>query len=595
MTGLIEDHGLIGDLHTAGLVDRDGTIDWLCLPRFDSGACFASLLGNASNGFWRVAPVGAGQASRRSYRGNTLILEHVWDMPGGSVKVIDFMPPGSVQHDLVRIVEGLSGTVTMRSELRLRFDYGRSVPWVHRLDGMIVGVAGPDSVALHSDVPTYGRSLTTYSDFSVSAGDHVCFVLAWNPSHLSPPEPVDPLDALADTEQFWTSWADQCSYDGPYRDAVMRSLLTLKALTYAPTGGIVAAPTTSLPESIGGVRNWDYRYCWLRDSAFTLDAFIRTGYVDEARSWRDWLIRAVGGNPGDLQIMYGLGGERRLAEHELDWLGGYESSRPVRVGNSAAHQVQLDVYGEVIDTLARAYQHGLPLERHTWGLLEKLLVYLDRSWVEPDEGIWEIRGQRRDFVYSKVMAWVAVDRAVQTIHTAGRPGQVGRWKALRATIHDDILKKGFDTDRNTFTQAYGHAELDASLLRIPLVGFLAPDDPRVIGTVDAVRRELSLDSGLVLRYRTEHGVDGLPGDEGAFLACTFWLVEALHVTGRRDQARDLFEHVLSLRNDLGLLAEEYDPRSGRMVGNFPQAFSHIPLVAAAHLLAELPGPATGLA
>ncbi|WP_053202379.1 glycoside hydrolase family 15 protein [Jiangella muralis] len=593
MTGLIEDHGIIGDLHTAALVDRDGTIDWLCLPRFDSAACFASLLGTGKNGFWRLAPMGAGQADRRWYRGDTLILEHVWDTPGGSVKVIDFMPESTGEHDVVRIVEGLSGRVTMHSELRLRFDYGRSVPWMHRADGLVVGVAGPDSVALHTEVPTYGRSLTTHSDFTVGAGERVSFVLAWGPSHHPHSRPVDALRALDETERFWTEWSGRCKYDGPYRDAVVRSLITLKALTYQPTGGIVAAPTTSLPESIGGVRNWDYRYCWLRDSAFTLDALIRSGYVDEARAWRDWLIRAIGGNPSDLQIMYGLSGERRLPEYEIDWLAGYEGSRPVRVGNAAAEQLQIDVYGEVIDTLARARQHGLPLERHVWALQEKLLEHLEGAWSGPDEGIWEIRGERRHFVHSKVMAWVAADRAVATLEDDGAPGHPDRWRALRATIMKDVVAHGYDPDRNTFTQSYDHPALDAALLQIPIVGFLPPDDPRVAGTVDAVAKELSTDSGLVLRYRTEHEIDGLPGDEGAFLACSFWLVEALHLTGRTERARDLFEHLLSLRNDLGLLAEEYDPRSGRMVGNFPQALSHIPLVTAAYLLSDVEGPATG--
>ncbi|TDD96387.1 glycoside hydrolase family 15 protein [Jiangella asiatica] len=593
MTGLIEDHGIIGDLHTAGLVDRDGTIDWLCLPRFDSAACFASLLGTARNGFWRIAPAGGGAADRRGYRGDTLILEHVWDTPTGSVKVIDLMPPSTGQHDVVRIIEGLTGRVAMHSELRLRFDYGRSVPWMHRTDGMIVGVAGPDSVALHCEVPTYGRALTTHSDFTVEAGQQVSFVLAWGPSHRPPAEPADPRRALDETEAFWTDWAGKCTYDGPYREAVLRSLLTLKALTYEPTGGIVAAPTTSLPEGIGGVRNWDYRYCWLRDSAFTLDALIRSGYDDEARHWRDWLIRAIGGNPGDLQIMYGLGGERRLAEYEIDWLSGYEKSQPVRVGNAAAEQLQIDVYGEVIDTLARARQHGLPPERHVWALQEKLMEHLEGAWTGPDEGLWEIRGPRRHFVHSKVMSWVAADRTAREIETYGLPGHRDRWRALRATIMSDVLKNGYDPQRNTFTQSYGHPALDAALLQIPIVGFLPPDDPRVVGTVDAIVDELSLDSGLVLRYRTEHSVDGLPGDEGAFLACAFWLVEALHLTGRTERARDLFEHLLSLRNDLGLLAEEYDPRIGRMVGNFPQALSHIPLVTAAYLLADVPGPATG--
>ncbi|MGH8775543.1 MAG: glycoside hydrolase family 15 protein [Jiangellaceae bacterium] len=596
MAGLIEDHGLLGDLHTAALVDRDGTVDWLCLPRFDSAACFASLLGDHRHGYWRLAPAGAGDADRRGYRGDTMILEHEWDTPDGTARIVDFMPPGGGKHDLVRIVEGVSGRVHVHSELRLRFDYGRSVPWVHRVDGQVVGISGPDAVGLHTAVPTYGRHLTTHADVTVEAGDQATFVLTWHPSHLPPPEPADPRLSLVATERFWTDWASRCVYNGPYREEVLRSLLTLKALTYAPTGGIVAAPTTSLPENLGGVRNWDYRYCWLRDSAFTLDALIRSGYVDEARAWRDWLLRAIGGNPDDLQIMYGVAGERRLIEYDLDWLPGYERSRPVRVGNAAAEQFQIDVYGEVIDTLSRARAHGLPLERHAWALQEHLVRHLEQCWIEPDEGIWEIRGERRHFVHSKVMAWVAADRIVKAVQEEGfRSHDLDRWRALRATIHAEVCAKGFDAERNTFTQNYGLPHLDASLLQIPIVGFLPPEDPRVVGTVDAVMAELSTDSGLVLRYRTDHDIDGLPGDEGAFLACSFWLVEALYLTGRHDRARELFEHLLSLRNDLGLLAEEYDPRIDRMVGNFPQALSHIPLVTAALLLADVPGPATGRA
>ncbi len=598
MAGLIEDHGLLGDLHTAALVCRDGTIDWLCLPRFDSGACFAALLGDQRHGFWRLAPPGAGNADRRRYRGDTMILEQEWDTPQGGVRVTDFMPPSDGAHDLVRIVEGLSGRVHVHSELRLRFDYGRSIPWVHQVDGQIVGVCGPDAVALRSDTPTYGRDLTTHADVVVAEGERTAFVMTWYPSHLPPPTAAEPDEALDRTERFWLDWASRCTYTGPYREAVLRSLLTLKALTYEPTGGIVAAPTTSLPEHLGGVRNWDYRYGWLRDSAFTLDALIRSGYVDEARAWRDWLLRSIGGNPADLQIMYGVAGERRLVENELPWLPGYESSRPVRVGNAAADQLQIDVYGEVIDTLSRARGHGLPLERHAWALQGHLLRRLEERWEEPDEGIWEIRGPRRHFVHSKVMAWVAVDRLVQDdpkYDMRMRPGDLDRWRALRATIHAEVCAKGFDAERNTFLQSYGGRAVDASLLQIPIVGFLPPDDPRVVGTVDAVLAELSTDAGLVLRYRTDHEVDGLPGDEGAFLACSFWLVEALHLIGRRDEARDRFAALLSLRNDLGLLAEEYDPRIDRMVGNFPQALSHIPLVTAALLLSDVAEPPTGRA
>jgi GH15 family glucan-1,4-alpha-glucosidase len=596
MAGLIEDHGLIGDLHTAALVCRDGTIDWLCLPRFDSAACFAALLGDRRHGYWQIAPPGSGAADRRRYRDETLILEHEWDTPDGTVRVTDFMPPSDGSHDVVRIVEGVAGRVHVHSELRLRFDYGRSVPWVHRVDGQVVGVCGPDAVALRADVPTHGHDLTTHADATVSAGDRVTFVLSWYPSHLPVPGPTDPWRALASTERFWCDWAARATYDGPYREAVLRSLLTLKALTYEPTGGIVAAPTTSLPEDIGGVRNWDYRYCWLRDSAFTLDALIRSGYVDEAKAWRDWLLRAIGGNPDDLQVMYGIGGERRMVEYEVDWLPGHQGSRPVRIGNAAADQLQIDVYGEIMDTLCRGRLHGLELERHAWDLQTHLVRHLERRWVEPDDGIWEIRGQRRHFVHSKVMAWVAVDRHVRGIEDAGSTdADLDRWRVLRDTIHAEVCAKGYDAGRNTFTQTYGQPAVDASLLRIPIVGFLPPDDPRVIGTVDAIEADLCTDSGLLLRYRTETDVDGLPGDEGAFLACSFWLVEALHLIGRDGRAQELFEHLLSLRNDLGLLAEQYDPRPARMVGNFPQALSHIPLVTSALLLSATPGPATGRA
>jgi GH15 family glucan-1,4-alpha-glucosidase len=594
MGGRIEDHGLIGDLHTAALVCRDGTIDWLCLPRFDSAACFAALLGDERHGYWQIAPLGAGDADRRRYRGETMILEHEWDTPDGTVRVTDFMPPSDRTHDVVRIVEGISGRVDVHSELRLRFDYGRSIPWVHRVGSHVVGVSGPDAVALHADVPTHGRNLTTHADATVSAGDRIAFAMRWFPSHLPIPLPADAGEALAATERFWTDWAGRSTYDGPYREAVLRSLLTLKTLTYQPTGGIVAAPTTSLPEDIGGVRNWDYRYSWLRDSAFTLDVLIRSGYVEEATAWRDWLLRAIGGNPDDLQVMYGIGGERRLIEYELDWLPGHQGSSPVRVGNAAADQMQIDVYGEIMDTLCRARRQGLELEPHVWALQTHLIRHLERCWGEPDEGIWEIRGQRRHFVHSKVMAWVAVDRLVQGIvETRSSDAQLDRWRALRDTIHAEVCAKGYDAERNTFTQTYGLPAVDASLLQIPLVGFLPPDDPRVIGTIDAVEADLCTESGLVLRYRTETEVDGLPGDEGAFIACSFWLVEALHLIGRVDRARELFDHLLSLRNDLGLLAEEYDPRQGRMVGNFPQALSHIPLVTSALLLSDAPGPATG--
>jgi GH15 family glucan-1,4-alpha-glucosidase len=596
MAGLIEDHGLLSDLHTAALVDRDGTIDWLCLPRFDSGACFASLLGDDRHGYWRLAPAGAGQADRRRYRGDTMILEHEWDTDTGTVRVIDFMPPSDGGHDLIRIVEGVRGQVDVHCALSIRFDYGLAVPWVHREGNELVAVAGPDALVLRSDAPTHGKELTTRAETTVHAGDRIHFVLTWYPSHLDRPEPIDLDDALDRTEAFWTDWVRPGAFRGEYRDAVVRSLLTLKALTFHPTGGVVAAPTTSLPEGIGGVRNWDYRYCWLRDSAFTLDAFLRSGYEEEALAWRDWLFRAVGGNPDDLQIMYGVAGERRLPEYELDWLPGYEDSRPVRIGNAAAKQLQIDIYGAVLDTMSRGRAHGLPLEPHLWSLQEHLIRDLETRWTEPDEGIWEIRAERQHFVHSKVLAWVAVDRLITGIEETGAPStELDRWRTLRSTIHDEVCEKGFDPERNTFTQYYGSTALDAALLQIPIVGFLPPEDPRVVGTVEAVARELCDDHGLVHRYHTDEEIDGLPGGEGAFLACTFWLVEALYLIGQRDRARELYEKVLGLRNDLGLLAEEYDSELGRMVGNFPQALSHIPLVTAAYLLADLPGPGTGRA
>jgi GH15 family glucan-1,4-alpha-glucosidase len=603
----IADYAIIGDLHTAAVVGRDGSVDWLCLPRFDSGACFAALVGTEEHGFWRLAPESGGLATRRRYRENTLILEQEWDTTEGSVRVVDFMPPASREHDIVRIVEGLSGSVRMRSALRLRFDYGRSVPWMHRINDQTVGVVGPDAVALAADVPMYGHDLTTLADFTIEPGQRLSFVLTWYPSHTELPVRVDPVTLLDHTQKLWVDWASRCTYDGPYKSAVVRSLITLKALTYAPTGGIVAAPTTSLPEELGGVRNWDYRYCWLRDAAFTLDALVRGGYIDEAHAWRDWLVRAVGGNPDDLQIMYGVAGERRLLEHELPWLPGYANSRPVRVGNKAAEQLQLDVYGEVVDALTRGRAYGLPPLKTSWELQRHLLRVLSKIWHEPDEGIWEIRGARRDFVHSKVMAWVAVDRMIAAGDEVGHdPAELAEWRELREHIHEDVCVNGFDTGLNSFTQYYGASQLDAALLRIPLVGFLPPDDPRVIGTVDAIRRELSADGGFLLRYphagtpqphSPSHAdvdrVDGLPGGEGVFVACSFWLVEALHVIGRKDEARELYERLLDRRNDVGLLSEELDPKTGQMLGNFPQAFSHVPLVTAAYLLAEMPGPPTG--
>ncbi|MGI5467972.1 glycoside hydrolase family 15 protein [Streptomyces sp. CA-132043] len=588
MAGRIEDYALIGDMQTAALVCRDGTVDWLCLPRFDSPAVFAGLLGTEEHGFWRLGPAAEAEgdpapSDRRRYRGDSLILESEWETPDGTVRVIDFMPPREGAPQLIRIVEGVSGRVPMRSSLRMRFSYGWVVPWVHQVDGRTAAVAGPDSVWFDTTAETHGEDLTTYSDFAVEAGQRITFTMSWQPSHHEQPPLPEPENALAATEDFWREWVAQCTYHGPYRDAVIRSLITLKALTYAPTGGIVAAPTTSLPEDIGGSRNWDYRFTWLRDAAITLSSLLRTGYRDEARAWREWLLRAVAGDPENLQIMYGIAGERELGENELTWLPGYEGSQPVRVGNGAAGQLQLDVYGEVIEALHLAHMTGLARNDYASLLQLKLIRWVEQHWDEPDEGIWEVRGPRRHFVHSKVMTWVAVDRTIKLMESGDVEGPLERWKELRDTIHRDVCEKGYDPERNTFTQSYGSKELDASLLLIPQMGFLPPDDKRVIGTIEAIQRELATPDGFIMRYPTsadagEENVDGLEGDEGAFLACSFWLADDLAMIGRVEEARKLFEKLLSLRNDLGLLAEEWDSESGRQVGNFPQAFSHVPLI-----------------
>ncbi|MFD7896146.1 glycoside hydrolase family 15 protein [Streptomyces sp. NPDC059743] len=588
MTQRIEDYALIGDLQTAALVGRNGSIDWLCLPRFDSAACFAALLGDEENGHWRIAPAGAGDCTRRGYLGETLVLESVWETPAGTVKVIDFMPQRDVAPDIVRIIEGVSGSVEMNATLRLRFDFGSVVPWMRREEGHRLAIAGPDSIWLRSEpaVKTWGQHFSTRSSFTVGAGERVAFVLTWHPSHEERPPLTDPFEALAQCLEDWAIWSARCRYEGPNRAAVMRSLITLKALTYGPTGGIVAAPTTSLPEELGGVRNWDYRYCWLRDSTLTLGALLSVGYLEEAAAWRDWLLRAVAGDPADLQIMYGLAGERRLPESELSWLSGYAGSSPVRTGNSAVDQLQLDVYGEVIDSFHVSRTSGLPPKPHAWSLELTLLSFLESKWREPDEGLWEVRGPRRHFVHSKVMAWVAADRAVRTLERNPHfSGKADRWRAMRDEVHREVCERGYDPERNTFTQSYGSTELDAATLLIPRVGFLPADDPRVVGTIDAVRAELSQD-GLLRRYSTTGpGVDGLPGEEGAFLVCSFWLADALHLTGRTEEAKELFERLLALRNDVGLLSEEYDPVARRQLGNFPQAFSHIGLVVTALTLA----------
>ncbi|MEV4185355.1 glycoside hydrolase family 15 protein [Streptosporangium canum] len=583
----IEDYALIGDMQSAALVGRNGAIDWLCLPRFDSPACFAALLGDKQNGQWWLGPADTGRtaATRRHYKGESLVLESEWDTPDGTVRVTDFMPSRQTNPDLVRIVECVSGTVEMATEIRIRFDYGRIVPWVRRTDGLLQAVGGPDSAWLHSPVPLQGGDYAHKARFRVSAGERLAFVFTWHPSHESRPVEIDPFEQLTETEELWAEWVEQCTYQGPWRDAVVRSLITLKALTYEPTGGIVAAPTTSLPEDLGGVRNWDYRFCWLRDATMTLEALIGGGYLGEARAWRAWLLRAIAGRAQDLQIMYSVSGERRLTELELDWLPGYEDSRPVRIGNGAVDQLQLDVYGEVMNALYLSRVSGMEPDDRAWTIQRELIEYVERHWDEPDEGLWEVRGPRRHFTHSKVMCWVALDRAVKQVESFGRTGPVEHWKEVRDQIHAEICDKGFDQTRQTFTQAYGSHELDASLLLIPIVGFLPPEDPRVIGTVEAVQRELMVD-GFVLRYpvAADNDVDGLPGGEGAFLACSFWLAEALSMIGRKDEAVELFERLLTLRNDVGLLAEEYDPRYGRMVGNFPQAFSHVPLIHTARAL-----------
>lgn len=579
----IEDYALIGDSQTAALVGRTGSIDWLCLPRFDSAACFAALLGDDRHGHWRLAPADGGTCTRRRYRGDTLILETEWETATGTARVIDTMPPRGAAPDIVRIVEGLEGRVAMSSELRLRFDYGQTMPWVRSSDGGLAAVAGPNAVWFRTPLPSHGRDFTTYTDFAVGHGDRVPFVLTWQESHLPPPEPIDPERALARTESWWQEWMASCCYDGEWREAVVRSLITLKGLTYQPTGAIVAATTTSLPEKIGGVRNWDYRYCWLRDATFTLQALLYAGFQSEAKAWRDWLLRAVAGDPARLQILYGLSGERRIAEYEAPWLPGYEGATPVRIGNAAVDQFQLDVWGEVLDGLFLARESGLAADEQAWRLQLALVRFLEESWDRPDESLWEIRGPAKHFVHSKVMAWVGIDRAVRSVERSGFPGPVDRWRRLRAKIHADVCERGYDSARGSFTQYYGSKGLDASLLLLPQVGFLPATDERIVGTIRAVQRELSAD-GFIQRYDTADGVDGLPPGEGAFLACTFWLADDLHLIGEHREARALFERLLALRNDVGLLAEEYDPTLGRQVGNFPQAFSHVPLVNTARTL-----------
>ena len=591
MSTPLEDYALIGDCETAALVSRAGSIDWLCWPRFDSGACFAALLGAPENGRWAIEAVEPDARIRRSYRERTLILETRVQTSTGTATVIDFMPPRGRNSDIVRIVRGDKGRVHMRSELILRFDYGRTIPWVTRLpDGTFRAIAGPDQVTLHTPVPLRGEGLTTVGEFVVHAGDTVPFVLTHGSSHLPPPPAIDPNKSLANTETFWRDWTAQSKSEGKWSDAVIRSLITLKALTYAPTGGLVAAPTTSLPERIGGSRNWDYRFCWLRDATLTLLALMNAGYYDEAGAWRDWLLRAAAGAPGQLQIMYGLAGERRLIEYEVPSLSGYESSRPVRIGNAAHEQRQLDVFGEVMDALHQARRGGLESRDEDWAFQRAMLKHLEQIWAEPDEGLWEVRGEPRHFTHSKVMAWVAFDRGIKAIEDYGLEGPLDQWRAVRAAIHNDVCTRGYDRELSSFVQSYGTTELDASLLLIPTVGFLPPSDRRVRGTIEAVERRLFVD-GFLLRYDPITSDDGLPGTESPFLACSFWLVDAYVLTGRRADARRLFKRLVGLCNDVGLLSEEYDPGRRRLVGNFPQAFSHIALINTAHNLARSSKPA----
>lgn len=580
----IDDYALIGDCHTAALVGRNGSIDWLCLPRFDAPACFAALLGGPEHGRWLVAPAEPPRRVTRRYRPGTLVLETVFETAGGAVRITDCMPMSNGRADVLRLVEGLRGRVAMHMELVMRFDYGSIVPWVRREDGMLVATAGPDTLELRTPVKTHGRDLRTLAEFEVAAGDCIPMHLAHRASHLPALPAQPPRKLLEATERQWKEWSARCTYRGRRRADVLRSIIILKALTYKPSGGIVAAPTTSLPEQPGGVRNWDYRYCWLRDATFSLNALLLAGYTDEAVAWREWLLRAVAGRPADIQTLYSVTGERRVDEYELDWLPGYEGAAPVRVGNAAARQLQLDTYGELMDTLHLARQAGLPPQPHAWRIQRALLDFLERHWEDPDEGIWEIRGPRRQFTHSKVMAWVAFDRAVKSVEQFGLEGPVAHWRELRDAIHARVCREGYNRRRQSFVQCLKGSALDASLLLIPQVGFLPPEDPRVRNTVEAVRRELSR-GPLVWRYQTASGVDNLPPGEGSFVPCSFWLVDGLALIGRRAEAEALFKRVMALRNDVGLLSEEIDGGTRRMLGNFPQAFSHMALVNTVRVLA----------
>jgi GH15 family glucan-1,4-alpha-glucosidase len=582
----IEDYALLGDMGTAALVSRGGSVDWVCVPRFDSPACFAALLGDAEHGRWLLAPAAEPGAIRRRYRDETLVLETDYETEDGAVTVIDTMPPGSAGRtvNLVRIVVGRGGRMPMRMALAIRFGYGLLRPWLERVDGDLLAVSGPDALRLSTPIDLIERDGAAEAEFSVSEGERVPFVLTWFPSHESAPPHLEPEHLVAGAERWWRAWAERCTYQGEWREAVVRSLLTLRALTYEPTGGLVAAPTTSLPEQLGGGRNWDYRFCWLRDATFTLAAMHEAGYAEEAFAWREWLVRTVAGDPTHMQIVYGPAGERHLTEWEADWLPGYEGSGPVRIGNAATDQFQLDVYGEVADS-----QHRLVLE---YGfrpgqeqVVAQLLEFLESAWTRPDQGIWEMRSEPRHFTYSKVMAWVAFDRAVKLVEQCGLEGPLDRWRNVRDQIHAEVCNKGYDADRNTFVQSYGDQALDAALLRLPIVGFLPANEPRMVGTIDAIREELSCGEGLILRYRRDD-IDGVGGGEGAFLACSFWLIDALALLGRDTEARELFEQLLALRNDVGLLAEQYDTAQQRLIGNFPQALSHLGLVNSALLLSD---------
>ncbi len=588
----IEDYGVIGDTQTAALVGRDGSIDWLCLPRFDSRACFCGLLGTDDHGCWRIGPADGSLARERRYRDGSLILESDFETSEGAVRLVDFMPPRHRDPDVVRIVQGLRGRVRMKMKLSIRLDYGSFTPWIRRHDTRLEAIAGPDALSLRTPLHIENALPEMECEFEINEGDCLPFVLVWHPSHERPPDPPDPVQALKETEKWWRDWSAKCTTDCEWDEAVRRSLLTLKALTYAPTGGIVAAATTSLPEKIGGVRNWDYRYCWLRDATFTLYALIQNGYTEEAQAWRDWLLRVVAGSPEQINLMYAVDGNRRLPEIELGWLPGYENSSPVRIGNAAYQQFQLDVFGEVMDAMHEAHRAGIEPEPAAWNLQRALMDFLEDHWREPDDGIWEVRGPKRHFTHSKMMAWVAFDRAVRAIDDFGLEGPREKWVRLRDEIHREVCERGYRPDRGAFTQYYDSEKLDASLLMMPLVGFLPIDDPRVRGTIEAIERELSVD-GFVRRYSPDRceDVDGLPPGEGTFLPCSFWLADALHMMGRKKDARRLFERLLSLRNDLGLLSEEYDPRANRLLGNFPQAFTHVALINTARNLSGSDGPA----